>query len=161
LAETLIGIIMEVVQCGIHGFAETIGIDVDEFRVYWKLHASKETTTQVAYRLLVSTNRDLDSEDGMCFDSGRCEGNNQRNVLCNPREGFQSTTLYYWMVKVWSDDGSETTSAVHEFYTSYPRSSRMLPPYSMNQTYVSTKRANLSIRANADWPSLCRCRIAV
>ena len=131
---------MEVVGCGIHGFHETIGIDVDEFRVYWKLHFVSEHATQAAYRLAVSTTKAIDtqSQDDIYFDTGRVESHEQRNVLCKPDGGFKSTTFYYWIIQVWDQDGNEAISSVNEFYTSYPRSSGLLPPYSMNQTYVGS-----------------------
>jgi hypothetical protein len=129
---------MEVIGCGIHGFDEAIGIDVDEFRVFWKLNFAQEHARQVAYRLIVSTSKSLEGEDDVCFDSGRCESHEQRNILCKPEGGFSSTTFHYWTVRVWDQDGNEAVSSVNELYTSYPRSSRLLPPYSMNQTYVRT-----------------------
>ncbi|KAL6404476.1 alpha-rhamnosidase [Ilyonectria robusta] len=134
---------MEVVSCGIHGFGETIGLDVDELRVFWKLHFADEHAVQVAYRLVVSDSKDIDGhgQQGICFDTGRAEGREQRNVLCKPQSGFKSTTFYYWTVTVWDQNGNEATSSVSEFYTSYPRSSRLLPPYSMNQKYVRLKSA--------------------
>lgn len=131
---------MEVLSCGLHGFAEAIGIDVDEVRVYWKLNFAAEHSRQAAYRVVISTkpNISFDSgndNDGVCFDSGRHESSAQRDIRCTP-QGFMSTTLYYWIVRVWDQNGNEATSRINEFYTSYPRSSRLLPPYSMNQTYV-------------------------
>lgn len=130
---------MEVVLCGIHGFGEAIGIDVDEFRVFWKLNFDLEHARQVAYRLIVSTSKELELGAAVCFDSGRCESHEQRNILCKPEGGFSSTTFHYWTVRVWDQDGNEAVSSVNEFYTSYPRSSKLLPPYSMNQTYVCAK----------------------
>ncbi|KAJ3530149.1 hypothetical protein NM208_g9452 [Fusarium decemcellulare] len=127
---------MEVISCGIHGFGETIGIDVDEFRVFWKLNIADEHAIQAAYHLVVSKSKDSQSQKAMCFDSGRIESNQQRNILCNPQDGFESTTLYYWTVTVWDQHGNQATSPANEFYTSYPRSSRLLPPYSMNQIYM-------------------------
>ncbi|KAH6999253.1 bacterial alpha-L-rhamnosidase-domain-containing protein [Ilyonectria sp. MPI-CAGE-AT-0026] len=129
---------MEVVSCGIHGFGETIGLDVDELRVFWKLHFADEHAVQVAYRLVVSDSKDIDGhgQQRICFDTGRAEGREQRNILCKPQSGFKSTTFYYWTVTVWDQNGNEATSSVNEFYTSYPRSSRLLPPYSMNQKYM-------------------------
>ena len=128
---------MEVSVCGIHGYGEAIGIDVDEFRVFWKLNLTDEHAKQVAYRLIVSTDKSLwDVEDAICYDSGRCESDEQRNILCRPEKGFRSTTMHYWGVQVWDQNGNTATSSVNEFYTSYPRSSKLLPPYSMNQTYV-------------------------
>ncbi|KAK7403498.1 hypothetical protein QQX98_010728 [Neonectria punicea] len=129
---------MEVICCGIHGFGEAIGIDVDQFRVFWKLDIADEHAAQVAYRLVVSDTKDTDkhSQEHICFDSGRVESRERRKVFCNPQGGFKSTTLYYWTVTVWDQHGNEATSSVNEFYTSYPRSSKLLPPYSMNQIYM-------------------------
>jgi hypothetical protein len=79
----------------------------------------------------------------MTFDTGRVEGSEQRNVLCKPEGGFKSTTFYYWTVTVWDQDGREATGQVQEFFTSYPRCSRLLPPFSMNQTYVRSSQISL------------------
>jgi hypothetical protein len=122
---------MEVTECGIHGFAETIGIDIDELRFFWKLYFAAEDAKQVAYQVVVST-----ESNNTCWDSGRVESAEQRNIICIPDGGFQSTTAYYWIVTVWNQDGEKANSQINQFYTSYPRSSRLLPPYSMNQTYV-------------------------
>ncbi|CAK7234897.1 hypothetical protein SBRCBS47491_009104 [Sporothrix bragantina] len=130
---------MKVISCGIHGFSEAIGIDVDEFRVFWKLKSTDEHERQVAYRLFVSTTKpDVNNDDlvGDCYDSGRVESPDQRNIVCKPKDGFRSTTFHYWVVQVWNQDGEMTSSPVNEFYTSYPKSNRLLPPYSMNQTYM-------------------------
>lgn len=128
---------MEVTHCGLHGFGEAIGIDTDQLRMYWKLNFAGEHVQQAAYHLVVSTNRDFKVQQDVLFDSGRQAGSEQRNVICKPEGGFQSTTMYYWRVQVWDQDNNTTVSSTNEFYTSYPRSSRLLPPYSMNQTYVS------------------------
>lgn len=130
---------MEVISCGIHGFAEAIGIDADELRFFWKLSFAGKHTKQTAYRVVVVAackNPEASSDGEICFDSGRCESSEQRNILCKPAGGFKSTTVHYWTVRIWDQDGNEAVSGVNEFYTSYPRSSRLLPPYSMNQTYV-------------------------
>lgn len=150
---------MQVIGCGIHGFGEAIGIDVDEFRVFWKLDVADEHGKQVAYRIIVSESKVVD-EHGLCFDSGRVESNEQRNILCNPRDGFKSTTPYYWTVTVWDQHGNEAISSVNEFYTSYPRSSRLLPPYSMNQTYVNTKHLHVPPCLEIADPDRCRTLVS-
>ncbi|KAL3456387.1 bacterial alpha-L-rhamnosidase-domain-containing protein [Aspergillus heterothallicus] len=129
---------MEITRCGIHGFHEAIGIDTDELRFYWVLEAHETKAKQVAYRVVVSSNKsDLEHPQGDgCWDSGRVESNAQRNIACKTEAGFKSTTFYYWQVTVWDQHGNVSKSAVNEFYTSYTRSSRLLPPYSMNQTYM-------------------------
>lgn len=126
---------MEVYGCGIHGFGETIGIDVDEIRVYWKIKLSNEAARQSCYRVVISEK--YAQQDAVCFDTERQDGDTQRNISCKPKDGFKSTTFYTWTVTIWDQEGSEVTSPPTEFFTSYPRSSRLLPPYSMNQTYVS------------------------
>lgn len=132
---------MNISSCGVHGFGEVIGIDVDEIRVFWKLDIKEEHSTQVAYRVAVSESKDggQQGHEHSLYDSGRIESNEQRNILCRPNGGFASTTFYYWTVTVWAQDGTTATSQVNEFYTSYPKSSRLLPPYSMNQTYVRSE----------------------
>ncbi|KAL3487507.1 bacterial alpha-L-rhamnosidase-domain-containing protein [Aspergillus germanicus] len=132
---------MEVTRCGIHGFHEAIGIDTDELRFFWVLEANGSNAKQAAYRVVVSsTKSDLEQPpatprpDG--WDSGRVESDAQRNIACTTETGFKSTTFYYWQVTVWDQDGNISKGAVNEFYTSYTRSSRLLPPYSMNQTYM-------------------------
>lgn len=127
---------MEVTRCGIHGFHEALGIDTDEIRFFWVLEANNTNARQAAYRIAVSSRKTaLDEPDA--WDSGRVQSDAQRNIVCKPEAGFKSTTLYFWQVTVWDENGNASKSAIKEFYTSYPRSSRLLPPYSMNQTYVS------------------------
>ncbi|KAL4893748.1 bacterial alpha-L-rhamnosidase-domain-containing protein [Aspergillus ambiguus] len=132
---------MEVIRCGIHGIHETIGIDVDEVRFFWVLDANDRDSIQTAYQVAVSPSKsDLDKPPTErtpgSWDSGRVQSNIQRNVICKPDGGFKSTTFHYWRVTVWDQHGNATYSAINEFYTAYPRSSRLLPPYSMNQTYM-------------------------
>jgi hypothetical protein len=52
---------MKVVQCGIHGFHEVLGIDVNELRFYWKLESESQNGSdfQSAYRVVVAE----DSQD--------------------------------------------------------------------------------------------------
>ncbi|KAL4757654.1 glycoside hydrolase family 78 protein [Aspergillus foveolatus] len=127
---------MEVTRCGIHGFHETLGIDTDEIRFFWVLEGGRSRSEQTAYRIKVSSETNGLEEQPDAWDSGRVESDAQRNIICKPESGFKSTTTYYWQVTVWDQEGRESKSAVNEFYTSYPRSSRLLPPYSMNQTYM-------------------------
>ncbi|KAL4905567.1 hypothetical protein BDW74DRAFT_185086 [Aspergillus multicolor] len=127
---------MEVTRCGIHGFHETIGLDTDELRFFWALQSSNSKAQQVAYRITVSSDKGTLNERPDAWDSGRVQSDAQRNIICKPKSGFKSTTTYYWQVTVWDQDENSSQSTVNEFYTSYPRSSRLLPPYSMNQTYM-------------------------
>lgn len=122
---------MEVLNTGIHGFHETLGIDEDEIFFHWTLKAVDEHARQTAYRIVVTTSPDLD--DNLSWDSGIVKSNAQRNISCKPNDGFQSTCNYYWRVTVWDRNDAASHSSLEHFFTAYPRS-RRLPPYSMNQT---------------------------
>lgn len=124
---------LEITGCGIHAFHETLGIDVDSIRFYWVLNAEHDDSAQTAYRVEVSVSRSFDI---LLWDSEKIDSDQQRNVLCAPKGGFHSTTFHYWRVTAWDQDGVPCTSTVCEFFTAYPRSSGLLPPYSMNQTYM-------------------------
>ncbi|KAJ0331409.1 hypothetical protein COL922a_012005 [Colletotrichum nupharicola] len=130
---------MEVTRCGIHAFHETLGIDADEIRFYWTLHSDVDHASQTAYRVVVALSQkalDQSSHSDILWDSGKVESNAQRNILCKPDGGFKSASFHYWKVTVWDQDGQPSSSGLNEFFTAYPRSSRLLPPYSMNQTYM-------------------------
>jgi hypothetical protein len=45
---------MRVASCGIHGFHQTIDLDVDEIRVFWTLE-SDEYAHQTAYHVILAT----------------------------------------------------------------------------------------------------------
>ena len=127
-------------RCGIHGFHEVLGIDSDEIRFYWTIESEQKNSKQTAYRVLVAEDPEaLDSSHpdvaSIAWDSGRVEGSEQRNVLCKPKNAFKSTCSYFWQVTVWDRNGQTFPSSVQHFFTAYPRS-RLLPPYSMNQTYM-------------------------
>lgn len=124
---------MEIQRCGIHAFHEVLGIDTDEIRLFWTLHSEDEHAVQKAYRVTLSLRPDGTE---LLWDSGRVESDAQRNVVCAPEGGFRSATFHYWTVTVWDQDDRASVSEPNEFFTAYPRSSRLLPPYSMNQTYV-------------------------
>lgn len=120
---------MHITRCGIHGFHETLGIDVDEFRFFWVIENDRPGSRQVAYRVEVTTDKKtLEKKENQVsnhvWDSGRVESDKQRNILCNPTNGFRSTCSHYWRVTVWDDAGSAYYSAVNHFFTAYPRSSR-------------------------------------
>lgn len=132
--------IMKVASCGIHGFHETIGLDVDEIRVFWTLE-SAEYAEQTAYRVVISTSErnvvaDPSPNIEVTWDSGKVSTTDeQRNILCKPNHGFRSTCNYYWRVTVWDNNDVATHSGIQTFFTAYPRS-QLLPPYSMNQKYM-------------------------
>ncbi|KAF4551069.1 Hypothetical protein D9617_14g075250 [Elsinoe fawcettii] len=132
---------MKFLRCGIHGFHETLGIDVDELRFWWALESDIPNDRQTAYQVVVSTDEKSLAVDqaadalGRVWTSGKISGDVQRNVVCKPETGFAATTHHFWTVTVWDVDGKAHTSEPNTFFTAYPRS-HLLPPWSMNQTYM-------------------------
>ncbi|PVH74648.1 glycoside hydrolase family 78 protein [Cadophora sp. DSE1049] len=130
---------MKIARCGIHGFHETLGIDANELRFYWTLESNDELSIQTAYRItlleLPPGGPSSVSGGKVIWDSGKCTSPAQRDIICQPIEGFRSTTEYHWSVTVWDQDDREVTSDSNSFFTAYPRS-QLLPPLSMNQTYM-------------------------
>ncbi|KAB8290820.1 hypothetical protein EYC80_008457 [Monilinia laxa] len=122
---------MKIESCGIHGFHETLGIDTEVLLFHWKLESDFGGEKQVAYQITVQ--KELDSGE-VIWDSGRCNGAQQRNVRCEPEGGFESCTYYVWQVTSWNQDGQSCHKS-NSFFTAYPRSDH-LPPLSMNQTYM-------------------------
>lgn len=123
----------EITRCGVHAFDEVLGIDTDKVRFFWVLHSDLEHAEQTAYRIDLSLSSTFEN---LLWDSGKVQSDRQRNILCAPEGGFASASFHYWRVTVWDHDGQTTKSAPNEFFTAYPRCSGLLPPYSMNQTYM-------------------------
>lgn len=123
----------QISRCGIHAFHEVLGIDTDKVRFFWVLHSDRQDALQTAYRIQVSLSPSFKT---LIWDSGKVDSDRQRNILCAPEDGFHSASFHYWKVTVWDQDGKTTDSELSEFFTAYPRSSGLLPPYSMNQTYM-------------------------
>ncbi|KFY25296.1 hypothetical protein V491_01823 [Pseudogymnoascus sp. VKM F-3775] len=128
---------MKFLRCGIHGFHETLGIDVDEIRFYWALTSSDEGAIQAAYRITVCLDQESikRSPSTIIWDSGKVDSNCQRNVVCKPDGGFKSTSAYGWTITVWDQNNTTYQSPSNKFFTAYPRS-HQLPPWSMNQVYM-------------------------
>lgn len=130
---------LQITRCGIHGFHETLGIDTNEIRFYWTLESEDENAAQTAYQIRVlelsAKGQEAGSSRVVAWDSGKQESLSQRDVVCKPADGFRSTQAYTWQVTVWDQEGIQTTSTENQFFTAYPNSS-LLPPLSMNQTYM-------------------------
>ncbi|KAJ5087129.1 alpha-L-rhamnosidase [Penicillium angulare] len=129
---------MKFTRCGIHGFHEVLGIDAEEIRVHWALESDVKNESQIAYRVVLSTSKEAlvsgnQDHNNVEWDTGYIESSEQRNIVCKPH--FKSTCSYFWKVTVWNHLKEPHHSTVQHFFTGYPRS-RLLPPYSMNQTYM-------------------------
>ncbi|KAH8597860.1 bacterial alpha-L-rhamnosidase-domain-containing protein [Bisporella sp. PMI_857] len=102
---------MKFLRCGIHGFHETLGIDVDDIHFYWVLSSKEEGSRQSACQVTLSVNSSI------VWDSGIVQSEQQRNILCKPEDGLKSTTYYTWIVKVWDANGRASSSQPNEFFT--------------------------------------------
>ena len=131
---------MKISRCGIHGFHETLRIDQDEIRFCWTLESDDELAAQTAHRNVVREAEVGGIAELVLWDSGRCDGSTQRDIVCKPQNGFRSTFAYWWQVSVWDHKGREWKGSDNTFFTAYLRS-QLLPPLSMNQ--VSTSRSKL------------------
>lgn len=127
---------LRVAQCGIHSFHEVLGIDSNEIRVFWVLETEDEDAVQTAYQAVLYILPKGPSDTlKTIWDSGKVISSAQRDILCAPTAGLASTCRYSWQVTVWDQDDQPTDSTPNRFFTSYPRSD-LLPPWSMNQTYM-------------------------
>ncbi|KAF2165015.1 glycoside hydrolase family 78 protein [Zasmidium cellare ATCC 36951] len=127
---------MEVVNCGIHGFHEVLGIDIDEISFHWSLESQEPDAVQEAYQIVLIKGLEFDLSTGsVAWDTGRVASPAQRNIPCRPKDGLDSTCNYWWRVSAWNQRGEVFHSRPNYFFTAYSKS-RHLPPWSMNQTYM-------------------------
>ncbi|USW58929.1 Putative alpha-L-rhamnosidase, concanavalin-like domain, six-hairpin glycosidase superfamily [Septoria linicola] len=89
---------MEVVNCGIHGYHETIGIDEDEIYFHWSLNSTDYDLEQKAYQVVLS--KSATREEAQVWNTGKVDSRAQRNISCKLDGGFGSTTSYYWHVTI-------------------------------------------------------------
>ncbi|PSK60234.1 hypothetical protein B9Z65_1132 [Elsinoe australis] len=125
---------MKVVNSGVHGFHERVGIDADELRFWWTLDSDAFDDRQTAYQIVLSTNAGH-KPTSRIWDSGKITTSEQRNIHCKPDAGFAAITYHFWTITVWDANDQPCTSDVYDFFTAYPRA-KLLPPWSMNQTYM-------------------------
>ena len=123
---------MDVQQGGIYAFHEVLGVDVDETCCFWTLHSDREFVQQAAYRVTLSL---MPHGEELLWETGKVESNERWNIVCKPDGCFKSATFHHLPVTVWDKDVRATTSRPNEFFAAYLQSSRILPPYSMSQTY--------------------------
>lgn len=94
------------VGCGTVGSPSVV--DTPSPRFSWKLASDGRGVTQTAYRILVAdSERSLARGKGNVWDSGKVES---RESLYRDYGGapLQSGKEYFWKVKAWADDGSES-----------------------------------------------------
>ena len=93
------------------------GIDTDHPRFSWKISSVERGFIQCAYQVLVSDSEELLSQDkGNMWDSGKCRS--EQSVLVAYRgKKLESSTKYYWKVRVWNNQGVGDWSRTGSFVT--------------------------------------------
>ncbi len=96
-----------------------LGIDIPDPRFSWKFLSEERNKFQSAYKILVSTNRDLLQENKAdMWDSGVKDEMNSINIDYKGAP-LASFTQYFWKVMAWDENGNPTPwSEVAQFETS-------------------------------------------
>lgn len=82
-----------------------LGIDVARPRFSWVIEHSERGQFQSVYRVLVaSSQKNLDTENGDKWDSGKVVSEKSVNVIY-AGSALKSEQTYYWKVRVWDKDG--------------------------------------------------------
>lgn len=89
------------------------GIDVVQPRLSWQIKSDVNEVEQTIYHILVaSTKEKLDANDADLWDSGKVNSNQSINVIYKGQK-LTSRKEAYWKVKVWTNKGETSWSAVN------------------------------------------------
>ena len=85
-----------------------LGIETNVPQFSWLVKSNLNGAQQSAYRILVSDNQEVLSENsGNFWDSGK-KKSNQSIGIAYGGDKLQSETKYYWKAKVWDQNGNES-----------------------------------------------------
>ena len=99
----------------------------------WQVESDTPATLQTAYRILVATIPDLLVEGKAdVWDSGIVESDHSVSV---PMEGktLQSSTTYYWTVKVWDNHGVESSYSPAKAFRTAANMDETFPRYPLQK----------------------------
>ncbi len=84
----------------------------------WMLRSESSNTKQMAYRILVASDRTLLTEDTAdLWDSGQVNSTQSINIRYNGKQ-LEPGSIYFWKVKAWDNHGTESSfSDVASFKT--------------------------------------------
>ncbi|KAF5874828.1 putative alpha-l-rhamnosidase protein [Botrytis fragariae] len=102
---------MKISSCGIHGFHETVGIDSDVLLFHWKLESDLDGEKQGAYQVIV---RKGSSSGEVLWDSGRCDGPQQRNIRCEPEGVNGQVVSKHVLDPGWTDYHTTVQYVAHD-----------------------------------------------
>lgn len=94
-----------------------LGIDTPRPRFSWKISSVERGFMQYAYQVLVADSEELLSRDeGNMWNSGKCKSGQSILVPYQGRE-LESSTRYYWKVRVWDEHNVCCWSRTGSFVT--------------------------------------------
>ncbi len=94
-----------------------LGIDTPRPRFSWKISSVERGFMQYAYQVLVADSEELLSRDeGNIWNSGKCKSGQSILVPYQGRE-LESSTRYYWKVRVWDEHNVCCWSRTGSFVT--------------------------------------------
>lgn len=84
----------------------------------WIMNSSGKNRTQTAYRILVSSTLEkLNNDEGDLWDSGKVSSDKSTSIAY-AGSALSGSSGYYWKVKTWDNDGSESPwSMPQRFFT--------------------------------------------
>lgn len=85
--------------------SEPLGIDVEKPRLSWRIDVDQRGTRQVAYQILVGSNKELLANDKSdLWDSGKVTGDDSLHIEYAGKP-LRSRSQYFWKVRIWDQDG--------------------------------------------------------
>ena len=103
---------IEIVDLNCEYVENPLGIDVIKPRLSWKLKTDQNNTNQYAYRILVSSNIQLLSDNiGDLWDSDIVHSAQSNQIIYNGSK-LKSRQKVFWKVKVWDQNNVATWSEI-------------------------------------------------
>lgn len=93
--------------------AEPIGINSNEVKFGWQLKSSGFDVKQMAYKILVSENKNFEE---LVWDSGKIDSEESQHIKYSGPK-LNDAEDYYWKVEVWSTNSGSSESEWNHFYT--------------------------------------------
>ena len=113
--ETNLSVKIENLKC--EYMVNPLGIDTDFPRFTWQMKDTLQGAKQTAFQIVLGTDKQsILRGEGRCWDTGKVLSDNQLVVFSG--EKLFPNTNYFWGVKVWDDEGNESSfSKIASFQT--------------------------------------------
>lgn len=87
-----------------------VGIDNTTPHFSWKMQSSTTGQKQTAYEIIVSTDKTFQDSSAVVWNPGKVSSDQSIDIAYQGTP-LQSSTTYYWTVKVWDKDGVEVSAS--------------------------------------------------